>query len=347
MSSLSGKLTAFVMQNDSLDNSLSVSDSGVSPSKKLKTHMSDNNPNIEEQRQKKKKKSFSERVSDITRQVDDIYQHSEYEKFDDYFDKYAGDEEDISLRNSLLSQGRKYARQTSVTTESSEIVRAFSNHEKNLHSLLDGVNADTEAIQKDIDIIRSARTGRNYKSLGELQAIKGQFHNIRLGIIKELDALTKNQIELQMKMNKDKQTAQDVDSDMLINKTITSIFGNFDRGAALGSVGGYSSVSGAIGADETIYDEELNDEDDYVHDSNNDDMMEGETAYLKYENMGAHLILTEHADHTYTVTAEDRDGNVLPDYPLPPNANHSAFEVNERLGTAQDDYHRKYVYRKE
>ena len=96
----------------------------------------------------------------------------------------------------------------------------------------------------------------------------------------------------------------------------------------------------------------------FFADDNDDDIVEmgeGEFVndedegrkYLRYEGMGVQLIATQHKDGSMHVTAEDRDGNELPDYPLPPNADHQNFSINEKLGTATDDCYRKYVFRKD
>lgn len=349
-----GRLSTFVgdgLDEDTLSNPLADStEEHTSSIRTLKSMRTEEADDDHAPQKKKKKKSFTEKILEYDREISEINGENGYEVFDSYFENYADSDEDVGLRNSLISQGRKYARETKVSAETSEVIRAFSGSEKNLQKLLDDVTTDIEYIQKDIDNMRAMRTGRNNKLLADMQMNKKEYYNVKLATIKEMNSIKKNQFDLQAKINKDRQQQQQDggDGDALINRAIGSLFSGGGRAAALGTVGGYGMVSGALGADEDAMDtSDLNTEETSSVEIHDDGKMEGETAYLKYESVGAHLVVTEHADHTYTVSAEDRDGNVLPDYPLPTNANHLSFDVNERFGTARDDYHRKYEYRKD
>lgn len=295
---------------------------------------------------KKKKKSKLDRVLELgTMMRDELVE--DVEAFDSYLTEHILDDEDIELRQSLISMGRKYARETKVSPESSEITKAFSGKEKMLNEIIDDVSNDIENTQRDINQMRSMRTGRNTKVLSEMIGNKKELYQVKLSAIKELNSMTKTQIELQAKANKEKAFAENSgDGDALITRAIGSLIGS-GRSSALGTVGGYGGVSGARGLDED-YADMVSDEDDEsieVEDSSEEDANAGR-AYLKYEGMGVQLVATEYEDGHYKVTAEDRDGNPVPDYPLPTNADHGRFVVNERLGTATDDYHRKYIYRK-
>ena len=42
------------------------------------------------------------------------------------------------------------------------------------------------------------------------------------------------------------------------------------------------------------------------------------------------------------VVAKDRDGNVIPDYPMPTNVDQLQFSVNMTTQSAEDELHRKY-----
>lgn len=348
----SGKLSAFIREDseDSLDNSLANSSERVSTSKILS--LRDNNVADEDEapRKRTKKKSFEDKLLEMDRGISRINGATDYQVFDAYFDEYADSDEDTELKNSLISQGRKYARDTKSTTQSSEVAKVFSGNDKDLNKMLSDIDADLIAIQRDIDNLRSMRTGRNNKALTDFQMNKKELFNTKLSIIKAQAGLHKDMFDIQTKINREKQSSggDNGDPDMLINRAIGNMFGS-GRSAALGTVGGYSGVSGAIGADKSAEYENEYDDEETVDDTtcNIEEPPGGERAYLKYENAGAHLIVTEHEDHSYSVHAEDRDGNVLSDYPLPPNADHLSFEVNERFGTARDDYHRKYTYRKD
>ena len=349
MADLKGRMARLVTSDESTFDNPYSNDTPkvrVSDLENLSTKRNDD----DEYRPKKKKKSKLERIIETgTKMQEQLYQDEAVEAFDSYLSDYAMDDEDLELRQALIAGGRKYARETKVSQESSEIIRAFSGKEKMLNEIIDDVSTDIDSTQKDISQMRAMRTGRNTKVLSEMISNKKELYQVKLSAIKELNAMTKTQIELQAKANKEKalnDSASGGDSDALINRAIGSLIGN-GRSSALGTVGGYGGVSGARGADEDYGDMTSDDydEDDDRNDYEEEDPNAGRN-YLKYEGMGISLVTTEQKDGSYIVHAEDRDGNVVPDYPLPTNANHQRFNVNERLGTATDDYHRKYIYRK-
>ena len=67
--------------------------------------------------------------------------------------------------------------------------------------------------------------------------------------------------------------------------------------------------------------------------------------FLKYEGLGAHYVLEETEDGTRRVYAEDKDGNVIEDYPVPKDVDELRFEINQKNNTAIDQLQRKYEYR--
>ena len=307
------------------------------------------NTREEEKRPKAKKGSF-ERIFEESQQLIDLYSDESVEAFDRYFTEFAPDDEDYELKQSLIAKGRKYARETKVSKEASEVAKAFSGNEKLIDETIGDITGDIKALQRDIDQIRSLRTGRNTKMLVDMVENKTALYNARMAAIKEKNNMTKTVIELQAKARKEQKEADPSgDSGALINRAIGDIIGS--RGAALGTVGGYASVSGAKDVDEGfveyIEDEgaeyEANEEDDGGYDVNDPN---AGRVYLKYEGRGVKLVVTEDDQGRHRVHAEDRDGEVLPDYPLPTNANHLQFSVNEKLGTATDDCNRQYEFRR-
>ena len=298
-------------------------------------------------RERKKKGSF-ERVFEESQALIDLYSDEAVDAFDRYFSEFAPDDEDYELRQSLISKGRKFARETKVSKEASEVAKAFSGNEKLLDETIDDISADIKAIGKDIDQIRSLRTGRNNKLLVEMYENKTSMYQARMAAIKEKNNMTKTVIDLQTKARKEQKEADPSgDSGALINRAIGDIIGS--RGSALGTVGGYASVSGAKDADETyadfIDDDGTDDGYEAVSIGGEDDPNAGRI-YLKYEDRGVKLVVTEDSTGRQKVHAEDRDGEVLPDYPLPTNADHLQFSVNEKLGTAVDDCNRQYEFRR-
>lgn len=297
-------------------------------------------------RERKKKSSF-ERVFEESQALIDLYSDEAVDAFDRYFSEFAPDDEDYELRQSLISKGRKYARETKVSKESSEIAKAFGGNEKLLDETIGDITSDIKAIEKDINQIRSLRTGRNNKLLVEMYENKTAMYQARMAAIKEKNNMTKTVIDLQTKARKEqKESDPSGDSGALINRAIGDIIGS--RASALGTVGGYASVSGAKDADETyadFIDDDGGDEYEAVSIGGEEDPNEGRV-YLKYEGRGVKLVVTEDEAGRHKVHAEDRDGEILPDYPLPTNADHLQFSVNEKLGTAVDDCNRQYEFRR-
>ena len=61
--------------------------------------------------------------------------------------------------------------------------------------------------------------------------------------------------------------------------------------------------------------------------------------------MGVHYILEYDDDGPVQIVAEDMDGNVVPDYPIP-DLGDLSFNISENTGTATDNLSQKYDLRK-
>lgn len=282
---------------------------------------------------KKKKKNKYVKAMEKGNALIDKYENDFINDFDDYLtDRFIEDEND-DLKNSLIGFGRKYSRDTSVTAETSEIQKAFAGNEKILKKLLGEIDKDKEILQKDIDIMRNLPR-KNYKVLSELIASKTQFHNAALSVVKEMNNIKKTEFDLKSKADRNK--PDETTHGMLSGKTIQDLFG-MGRKDILDVVGGYESTT------------EYNDSDysdDIVQQKyfNNDEESERDK-YLKYENLGVEYILIIDKNDDKYVIAEDRDGNIVPDYPMPSNIEDLTFEVSKSTNTATDDLHRQYKVR--
>ena len=84
------------------------------------------------------------------------------DEFDDFLDDESlfSAEEDAEMRNNLISLGRKYARDSSVSKESSEITKTFADSEKRLKALYEELDKDKSSLQKDIDRINEVKNER-------------------------------------------------------------------------------------------------------------------------------------------------------------------------------------------
>ena len=347
--SLSKSLSRFVTganEASSFENPFTDAPDNVAyiPSKTSKSSMSDED---REYRPKKAKKDkFSELMSKGNEMFDRYMDDDLIDDFDGFVDRFMLDDEDDELRRNLLRYGRKYARETKVSGESSEITKAYSESEKLLSDLLDEINEDKKLVQNDINNMRMMRT-RNYKALSDLIESKAQFHNTALSAIKEMNSMKKAQFELQMKVDKSKKEEMGDDGSSS-NRAIQQLFG-IGRDNIMGSLGGYEGVSGAL--DAGSYDDSYSsiDEDEAIqrkYFQNDDDLGESDgDKFLKYEGRGVHYILLYDDDGNREIIAEDKEGNIVPDYPLPSNPDDLDFNISESTGTATDNLANNYELR--
>ena len=267
----------------------------------------------------------------------------EFESFlddDSMFDSEESDE----LRNGLVSMGRKYARDTGISSENSEITKTFSDSEKKLKSLYDEISKDKVNIQKDIDQLRSLTRGKNYKALSDLNSAKTSFHTTQLQAIKEMNAIKKAQFEMRMKERAAKMASGGDGSEDISTNTIRSLFGA-GRNDIVNAAGGYSKVSGAIGS--TISDSfqsDLSDEEiEEKYFANEPDEVTDGDKFLEYEGQGVeYTLLVDDDNSPIEVVAKDREGHVIPDYPMPSNVDQLQFNINMTTQSAEDELHRKY-----
>lgn len=299
-----------------------------------------------ERKKDKKKKGdrFSRYMEESEKLIQDICDDESIFEFDNYLEYYFSEDEDVQLRNNLINMGRKYNRDNSMSAEDSNVMKAFAGNEKALDNLLEEINRDKAALQKDIDSLRMSRV-KSYKNIADLIAAKNQIHNSALQIIKESHSIKKTQFDLQNKIKAKKD--DDDANNSASSRAISNLFG-IGRSNILSSVGGYESVSGAIvDADNASISPNIYSDDDeeiqkkYFSNNKEDD---GDK-FLKYENRGVEYILLVHPDGHKDIIAEDKNGDLVPDYPMPSNLNELNFDINESTQTASDDYHRRYKVR--
>ena len=125
-----------VFDNPFMDDEIETS--SVSMSKRNKKSSFDEDDDY------KPKKSKPDKFTKIMSQGNEMIDRFMDEEFIDDFDGFIGnfllDDEDVELRRNLLRYGRKYARETKVSGETSEINKAYSESEKLLSDLLDEIN---------------------------------------------------------------------------------------------------------------------------------------------------------------------------------------------------------------
>lgn len=262
---------------------------------------------------------------------------------DELFANITEDDENQRIKSGLIGLGRKYARLHEDDGTISEIDKAFNPQMDKLNDLLVEVTRDTDEVEKDINQIRRMINGRNYQRMNELIATKATLHNTTLSIIKEMSSIEKNKFDIKSKLNKDK--GDGMDPSMMSGSILQNIFG-IGHDSLLSSVDGREGSSGAI-----MYDEAPEDTDEYgatVYNKNfpesyYDDDDEGEK-FIKYENRGVEMVLEESENGDKTIYAQDAEGNIIDDYPIPKDIDSLTFDINVRTGVATDQLQRRYKY---
>jgi len=285
-------------------------------------------------KKKKKYKNDIERLLDVSSTIEMAVDRSSL-SFDEYLENVSiGDSiEDNSLKRELTTLGRKFARDNAISADESEIARAFSPQESHLKNQLDDVAEDLEDIKKDISYIRGYRT-KNYKSLSELLQVKNQLQATQLNIVKAINDSKKLQFDLK---NKEKAKDSNDTTSAITNRALRTLF-SFNK-KEINDAASNSSTS-FYNDDETYGEESY-----YASQCNQEAEGDGDK-FIKYENSGAHyiLIINEGSDVRQVIT-EDKDGNIIPDYPLPTNIDDLDFDINYQAKTAKDHMHRTYQVR--
>lgn len=326
----------------------------------LENHDEDDEPKVERKassdkltdnlmKSKYKTKHAESYMEKLTRKVEKL--GLDDDDFDDIIDSIDSEDEDLELKSQLISMGRKYARANAVTEEEGEIERAFAPQEQKLKDLYNEVSKDVIKIEHDLEMLRGNGYNRNVIKTAELASAKTSLHTTKLSIIKELNSMKKAQFDIKNKASKESSMTGG-DESFASADMIQRIFG-MGHDTIVSSVGGRDAAAGDsadiytygddsaayVDTPENIAGERMCEEYADAHQDNEGDV------YLKYEGKNINVIVEEHQDGTKTLHAEDEDGNVVPDYPIPKDVYELTFEVNERTGTAIDQLQRKYVYR--
>ena len=286
-------------------------------------------------------------LDDATRRSRQLLQEADFiaaEEFDSFLndDERFENEEKEEMRTSLVAMGRKYARDSAASKESSEISKTFADSERRLLTLFEEVAADKNNIQKDIERMRIP--GRGGKILADMISAKNSYHSTQLSIVKELNAMKKTTYELRAKEAARKE-AENAGANDLNANTMKSIF-SAARSSMLDEVGGYGE---SVSTEDIHTDRFINeDSDEYIHQKYFKDRPETDgDKWLKYEGRGVHYILiVDGDDNPQRIIAEDAEGQLIPDYPIP-DWHDMTFEIDHVANSASDNLHRPYDVRVE
>lgn len=263
--------------------------------------------------------------------------------FDDLIEDAFRDDEDVQFRNSLISMGRKYAiKGMEEETESSEVNRSFVKQEQYIEMVIEELNRDAAAIQRDLEMLRMSRT-RSYKALSDLASAKTSNITAKLGAIKQLTDIQKAKYDISMKLKRERDGNGGNDSGYAATQAVQKLLG--------------IGRANLLGADEyeltTSIEEPGNaDYDDGRPESaiqRTLDIPEAVTdgdKFIQYENDGVEYVLDVDRDTEHKqIYAINKNGDVVPDYPMPSNPDQLQFSVNEVIGEATDQLQRRYRLR--
>lgn len=262
-----------------------------------------------------------------------------YTPFDDLMDQLMEVGEDEELRAALISQGRKYNQSHSDSTGSSEYEKAFAKQETALNQLIRDLEKDIGSTEKDINNMRLARV-RSPKALSDLISVKGSLYSTKLAAIKEINSIKKSVFDLSMRAKKGTMD-EDEQASTAASMAIQQLISGENRSVI--TDGMRDLVKGSPREDMVSYEPSAADlygemEAERLYGS---DESEGDK-YIKYEKLGVELYAqTDDDGNVQNVVARDREGNLVPDYPIPPPEDNS-FTIHEDLGTVTDNYHRTY-----
>lgn len=267
------------------------------------------------------------------------------DEFDQFLTEGFSAEEDAEMRNHLIGLGRKYARDSAQSKESSEISRTFADSEKRLKALYDEIESDKQAIEKDIARMRVP--GRGGKVLSDLIAVKKELLTTQVQIIDKTNAMRKTVFELRAKEAAKKEAAEAGNNDINSNM-LQGIFSSA-RSSVVESMGGYSGISGSRDEDDDLsyYNDDVSDEEiqQKYFSANQGGSSDGDK-FMEYEGRGVeYILLIDSEEHVQGVIAEDRDGILIPDYPMPSSIDQLSFTFDHIAKTASDNMHRNYKIR--
>lgn len=266
--------------------------------------------------------------------------------FQAYVDNDEMGDEDADLKESLIAQGRRYQRSHAVDENASEVEKAFAPQQKDLKDFANEISKDCQDIGKDIQQIRSSGYGVNRKMLSELISAKSQLQRLKLDAIKEASKIQKDKFDILSKQSKDKAAkGSGNDSSTAAISGIQALM-SMGHKSMLDSVGGRAASAGAMMDDDCYYDD-LEDSDEVIQERyfKDEEVTEGDI-YLKYENAGVQMVLIydpENPNNKYIV-AEDKDGNIIPEYPTP-SLEDLEFEIDTSTHSATDALGRNYILR--
>lgn len=278
---------------------------------------------------------------DAVSEIDDGDDYDE--DFDRLIESAFEEDEDVTLRNNLIALGRKYAiKGAEDAQDTSEVNKAFIRQEQEIGLLIEDINADTIAVQRDIEMLRMSRT-KSYKSLADLISSKTSMHSARLAAIKELNSIAKTKFDIISKKERDKNSADDGTGSTSATQAVQKLLA-IGRNNLLPEYyendGGDSSYTISPNTTDGTPETELERMADIPEPVTDGDK------FIQHENDAVEYVLDIDSDDGKRIYAVNKYGDVVPDYPMPSNPEALDFRINEMAGEATDQLQRRYRLRR-
>ena len=260
--------------------------------------------------------------------------------FDDFIEEAFEHDENVTMRNNLIAMGRKYAiKAMDEAGESSEVERSFARQEQALIQITEEIAEDEQLLGRDLELLRGVR-GRNYKALADLASAKGSLHTAKLSAVSKMIDLQKTKWDISIKLKKER-NEDATDSGMAATQAVQRLL--------------------SVGRQNLMPDDE--DDSDYAPTTSYDDGRP-ETAihmasdlppissdgdkFIAHEDDGVEYVLDISSDDDHKqIYAVNRNGEIVPNYPMPSNVDELHFTMNELAGEAIDQLQRRYRIRRD
>lgn len=267
---------------------------------------------------------------------------SKYSVFDDYdnWDDIVTNIPKLHLRKKLkatifddVEDGKKKGKKKKKKGEQTDFKKEFDPEMGALKCLLLSQNEFVGQLQNEFNQMNKQKSSARGigKFTNELVSNINTARKVSADLIKQISDIKKTIADLSMKERKELGSLMNEDGSISDNAAaLLKQLISGDRKAYMGD--GIANV------------EDL-DDDEYMASAINDaisgmngvEQREEETQkYLRYEGHGVKVKVILNDDGTHTFFAEDSEGNIVDDYPLP--SNNTALSINRSTMIAKDDY---------
>ena len=302
----------------------------------------------EEETVKEEVKKQAERVRETIQEYPEDAKENEFDWFDNFVDiklKPGKRRSSDSFFDSLSGDdypGKK-KKKKKKKDEKTDYSKEFSTEERLLATLLtDQINLTTN-LQKRLDHMLDTKSTAMGVSKYMTDFIEGlnQARSLSMQIIDKKVSIKKTVADLNMKERKEfgkKEDDASKDMSAYSASVLRQIMGDRQTYVNQGAM--------PLADNAQVNYEDINqfpDIDNMMIDATGDNPDDESNAYLKYENSGVTIRVVYRGKNgdmmDYDFIAEDRDGNVLDDYPLPIK---TPLSINNSTGFATDSYGQKY-----